>query len=268
MKKYKLGIVGSGSLGSIIGKVVSSELSYNYEITGVLSRNIENARKLAEVINSKAYENIDEMLEDKPDYIIEAASPKVVKDIGIKVLEKGVNLIPLSVGAFADRKFLKEAKVAAMDNHCQIHIPSGAVGGFDVLMAANLMESISVKIVTQKSPKSLEGAPFLKGRKLSNENIEEVFVGTAKEAIEYFPKNINVAIATALATVGVSNTETIIRSVPDMVSNKHTIKLNGETIKANIEIASKPSKENPRSSTLAAWSVIAFLKNKVSPISF
>lgn len=268
MRKYKLAIIGTGSLGSIIARDVSNELSESYELLGVLSGKVENALKLANEVNCKAYNNLDKVLADKPDYIVEAASPNVVKDICIKILEKGVNLIPLSVGAFADREFYKKAEQAAVENNSCIHIPSGAVGSFDVLNAAMLMENVETSIITEKSPKSLDGAPFLEGRHLSKENIEEVFSGTAKEAIEFFPQNINVAVATALATTGVDNTKTVIRSVPKMRSNKHRIELAGDTVQVTVEIESTPSEENPKSSTLAAYSVIALLRNMVSPISF
>ena len=53
MKKYKIAIVGSGALGSIIGRVVSQNLFNEYDILGIYSRRIENATKLANKINKK-----------------------------------------------------------------------------------------------------------------------------------------------------------------------------------------------------------------------
>lgn len=53
-----------------------------------------------------------------------------------------------------------------------------------------------------------------------------------------------------------------------MRSNKHRIELAGDTVQVTVEIESTPSEENPKSSTLAAYSVIALLRNMVSPISF
>ncbi|MDR7870106.1 MAG: aspartate dehydrogenase [Tissierellaceae bacterium] len=268
MKKYRISIIGSGSLGSIIGKNISKELYDDYEVVGILSGRIENALKLANQINCKAYNGLDEMLNDKPDYIIEAASPDVVKNNAVKILENGVNLIVLSVGALADEKFYKTLEQKAIEKNSRVHLASGAVGGFDVLNAAMLMEDATVTIITEKAPNSLNGAPFLDGRELSQDNIEDVFTGTAKEAIKAFPKNINVAVATALATTGVDNTNVVIRSIPGMKSNKHSIKLVGNTVKVNVEIESTPSIDNPKSSTLAAWSVISLLKRLVSPITF
>ena len=268
MRKYKLGIIGSGSLGTIIAKAIKRDLTEDYELVGILSGRIENAEKLANKVNCKAYRNLDEMIEDKPDYIVEAASPKVIKENALKVLENGINLIVLSVGAFADNIFYNEAVEVAKKNKSRVHLASGAVGGFDVLSAAILMGDSSVKITTEKSPNSLEGAPFLKNRDLSHENVENVFDGTAKEAIEAFPKNINVAVATGLATVGVDNTNVVIQSVPGMLSNNHNIVLEGDTVKVTVKIESTPSPDNPKSSSLAAWSVIALLKRLVSTITF
>lgn len=231
MRKYTLAIMGSGSLGSIIGEVISTDLLEQYELLGVLSGRVENAVGLANKLNCKAYKDIDEMLLDKPDYVIEAASPSVIKNTAVKILENKTNLIVLSVGAFADEKFYAEVENTARENNCRVHMASGAVGGFDVLRSAMLMEDSSVSITTDKSPSSLKGAP-------------------------------------ALATIGVDDTKVAIRSVPGMKSNKHSIKLVGDTVKVTVEIDAKPSTDNPRSSTLAAWSVIALLKNLVSPITF
>src|SRR5699024_1981 len=134
-----------------------------------------NAIKLADEIGCRAYKTLQEIIDDKPDYIIEAASPDVFKDIGVEILSNGINLIPLSVGALADKKFYNDVKRTAFENNCRIHIPPGAVGGFDVLRASMLMEDGKVSITTEKSPESLEEAPFLKGRTLSKEKAEEVF---------------------------------------------------------------------------------------------
>ena len=268
MKKYKIAIIGSGSLASIIGKVVSENLSENYEILGVLSGRIENARKLADTIGCKAYKTIEEVIVDAPDYIVEAATLEVLKEVGVKVLNSGISLIPLSVGALADKEFYKKVKKAAIENHCRVHVPPGAVGGFDVLRASMLMEDAEVSITTEKSPNSLNGAPFLKGRKLSEDKEEEIFSGSAMEAIEHFPRNVNVAVATALTTTGVENTKVSIKSIPGFESNKHRIKLAGDTISVEVIIETTPSKDNPKSSTLAAYSVISLLKDLVSPITF
>src|SRR5690554_2876205 len=120
VKKNKLAIVGSGSLGSIIAKVVSQDLNEEYEISGILSGQIKNAISLAEEIGSKAYKSLEEIIDDKPDYVIEAASPDVFKDIGVKFLANGINLIPLSVEALADTEFYNKVKDTALENNSRV----------------------------------------------------------------------------------------------------------------------------------------------------
>ena len=268
MKKYKLAIIGSGSLGGIIARFVSEQMRDKYEILGVQSGKLENAIKLANEIGCKAYKSLDEAINDKPDYIIEAASPAVFKKIGVKILSNGISLVPLSVGALADKDFYNNVKATAIENNCKVHIPAGAVGGFDVLRASMSMEDAKVSITTEKSPQSLNGAPFLKGRKLSEEKAEEIFSGYAMEAIEHFPENVNVAVTTALATIGVENTKVSINSIPGFESNKHEIKLEGDTVNVTVIVETTPSEDNPKSSSLAAYSVISVLENLVSPITF
>ena len=267
-KRLKVSLVGCGALGSIIANSISQDLNSEYELLGVMSHRPNSALKLSQYLNCKAYNDMNQLIIDKPDYIIEAASPNVIREIGLEILNNNINLIPLSIGAFADSDFYESMKKAAIENNCRIHFPSGAVGGFDVLRNAMLMEEASVSIFTEKSPESLNGAPFLKGRQLSIEEEEVVFIGSAKAAIEAFPRNVNVAVATALATVGVDNLETVIKSIPGMKSNKHEIKFRGKRTNISLTVETIPSEENPKSSELAAYSVISLLKNLVSPITF
>ncbi len=268
MKRYKLAIIGSGSLATIIGKYVSQHMRDNFEVLGVTSGRLKNAEKLADKIGCKAYKNLDDVISDKPDYIIEAAFPDVLQEIGLQILSNGINLIPLSVGAFANREFYDNMKKTALENNCRVHIPSGAVGGYDVLRASMLMDDVEASITTEKSPQSLNGAPILEGQKLSQEKEEEIFTGSAKEAIAHFPENINVAVATALATTGAEHTKVSIKSIPGLESNRHKIKLVGKLVEVDVVVETTPSKDNPKSSALAAYSVISLLENLVSPITF
>lgn len=139
-------------MGSIIGKVVAQDLSENFEILGVFSRKLANAKTLSNKIECKAYESLSEVIEDRPDYIVEAATPAVFKDIGIEILANGINVIPLSVGTLADKDFYDQMHKTALENNCQVHVPAGAVGGFDVLRSSMLMENAKVNITTEKSP--------------------------------------------------------------------------------------------------------------------
>ena len=144
---------------------------------------------------------------------------------------------------------------------------NGAIGGFDLMQIFALMGPSKVSIESTKAPRSLNGAPYLNGRELSETEEELVFCGGVQDAISGFPKNVNVAVATALASDN-PETEVRIRSVPGRAENSHSITIEGEYMKAEIKVTSTPDPVNPKSSVSAAWSVVALLKNLASPVFF
>ena len=145
---------------------------------------------------------------------------------------------------------------------------SGAIGGFDVMRTLALEEGAKVTIVNRKAPESLAGAPFLEGKTLSDTEETLVFGGNAHEAIQAFPKNVNVAVAAATAVEGPKKARVEVWSVPGLACNTHVIHVENSLAQANMEFASAPDPKNPRSSVIAAWSVAALLANLASPLQF
>jgi len=177
-------------------------------------------------------------------------------------------LICLSTGAFADDDFKQEAIRIAAENNGRICIVNGAVGGLDFLQTCSLQHGEHELIIeTTKSPKSLLGAPGLEGINLDLAKRAVVFEGGVQEAIKGFPKNINVGVITALAS---ENPQTKVRIVADPAarSNTHKITYRSALADATMEFFGKPDPANPKSSTTAALSAAACLKNLYSPITF
>ena len=172
------------------------------------------------------------------------------------------------MGSLADDELYAALAKAAQESGTRLHLPSGAIGGFDLLRTIALAGTKEVSIESRKGPASLNGAPYLEGRLLSEECEELVFEGSAREAIAAFPKNVNVAVATAVAAADVDRTKVAVRSVPGMKRNTHTIRAASEYTEVCLEISSIPDPANPKSSTTTAWSVAALLKNLASPVQF
>lgn len=261
MRKLKLGLVGCGFLGTIVVDAWRNGLLEDYEIVGCTSRSRESAELLAENAGCMACNNLEELLALSPDYVVEAASPAVMKDIAEKVLRNGSNLIVLSIGAFADADFYEQTKQTARETGTRVHLASGAIGGFDVLRTVALMSSIQSRITTERGPASLKGTPFSTESLLAETEKSQVFFGCAKEAIALFPTRANVTVATALATTGPEKTTVTIRSVPGFKGDDHRIEVTGDEIRVVVDIYSKTS-------AIAGWSVVALLRNLVSPIVF
>lgn len=264
--KKKFGIVGCGYLGTVIAKAWKDGFLEDYELVGVTSRTEESAKKTADLTGSRMCKDIDELLALKPDYVVEAASGQTVRDIAETVLGAGADLVVLSIGAFADAEFFERAKASAKEHNARIHIASGAIGGFDVLRTIALMseakklEAVS-GISTHKGPASLKGTPIFKDCLMTDVQESQVFAGNAKEAIALFPTKVNVAVATALATTGPEITGVQITSVPGFVGDDHCITAEIEGIKATVDIYSSTSE-------IAAWSVVALLRNLSAVVVF
>ncbi len=264
--KKRLAVAGCGFLGNIVAGACVKGLLESYELVGAVSRDYGKTEKLTALAGGKACRNAEELLALKPDYLVETASVRMVRDVAVKALLQGTSLIPLSIGAFADAAFYEEAKAAALKGGAKIHIPSGAVGGFDVLQTVALMaqaegKEIRAGIETGKGPASREHTPLFEEGMMTEEADRQVFFGTASEAIALLPTKVNVAVASALATVGPELATARITSVPGMAGDDHRITAEIDGVKAVADIYS-------RTSAIAGWSVVALLRNLDSPVVF
>ena len=103
--KIRFGIVGCGFLGNIIANAWKDGFLEDYELVGVTSRTQESRDKTAAETGCRSCRDLAELLSLEPEYIVEAASVEAVREIACTVLEHGVNLVLLSIGAFADAAF-------------------------------------------------------------------------------------------------------------------------------------------------------------------
>jgi len=260
----RLALVGGGKLNTIVAKACADGLLEGYELVGVLSRTAESAEKVAAIGGCRACGTLEELLALKPDYVAEAASVQTVRDIAVAVLSAGADLIPLSCGAFADQELLARVKACAAANGTKVHIPSGAIGGFDVMQTLSLMAQAGalesqVGFRTEKASHRMKGTPLYREELM--ETAGEAFSGTAAEAIAILPGQVNVAVAAAMATVGPDNSQLTIQCTPDYVGDDHCITVELDGYRAVLDIYSAKS-------DIAGWSVVALLRNLASPITF
>lgn len=261
MEKKKLAILGNGFLAGIIVDAYNQGFLKEYTLTGVLGRTVEKTEALAKKGGCRACFSLEELMEDAPDYVAETASVQAVKDYGMKILEGGADLILLSIGALADSEFCEKIKACASQHGRKVHLASGAIGGFDVMRTISLMGQATTEFRTKKGPKSLRNTPLFEEKLMTDTEESKVFEGTAEKAISLLPTKVNVAIAASLATVGPKDTNVRIFSVPEMVGDDHKITVEIPGVKAILDIYSDTS-------AIAAWSIVAVLRNLVSPIVF
>lgn len=261
MEKKKLAILGNGYLAGIIVEAYNQGLLEEYVLTGILGRTAAKTETLAKKGGCRACKSLSELMEDKPDYVAEAASVQAVRDYAEKILSGGADFILLSIGALADEAFYERVKACAAGHGTRVHIASGAIGGFDVLQTISLMGQVQAGFRTKKGPRSLMGTPLFEDSLMTDTEEKQVFEGNAEKAISLLPTKVNVAIAASLATAGPKNTKVNIFSVPEMVGDDHKITAEIPGVKAVLDIYSSTS-------AIAGWSIVALLRNLVSPITF
>ena len=263
----KIGIIGCGFIGRTLANA-AQELPEVEEIL-LLDTTLSVAeREAVSLDKSRAVETLDQMLPEA-DLVAEAANQEAVKQYAPAVLEAGRDLLIMSIGALVDDELWEGLQEKAKEKGCQVYLPTGGLGGLDLLKSASQAQLSEVQLVTTKPPKALAAVPEITSQGIDLLSLREplvVFEGTAREAVSRFPQNINVAATVALAGVGFDRTRVKIIADPGMTRNYHELIVEGRFGKMRCSMLNAPSTTNPSTSYLAALSAISTLKNIVGGV--
>ncbi len=239
----KIGIIGCGAIAHEIAE-------HRDDVVAVYDLDCSKCKD----INAKTCKDVDELIVSS-ELVIEAASPSAVREYAMKVVDAGKELLVMSVGGLVDEEFRNALFARAEERNTRIYVPAGAIGGLDIIRSARIAGLSTAKIRSTKSPKAL-------GVDCTERTL--VFRGTAKEAIERFPKSTNVTVLLSIAT-GL-NVEVEVYADPEARENTHEIYLEGEFGSATITVRNHPSRANPRTSYLAALAPLEVLNLMQSPV--
>lgn len=241
----KIAMIGRGAIAAYVMREAKSR---GHEIAAILVRVEKRAHGLISHVND---------IPDDVDLVIDCAGHEALRQYGPDVLRAGYDLLSVSVGALADEEFHAEIRDASVKGGASLLLASGAIGALDTLRSARADQITSVRYTGCKPPKGWLGSP---AEKLLDLNA----LTTATD----YPKNANVAAAVALAGIGFDRTEVTLIADPDITENIHEIHASGAFGEFSFRIAGKALPGNPRSSALAAMSVITALDNLNAAIRF
>ena len=245
--------IGYGSMA----RKVHEMLPKNIVLSTVLSSTRSAAKIKAELGESiEVITSVNDLV-NMPDLAIEMSGQDGLKEHAIQILEKRIPLGIISVGAFTDESFAVSLADAAEKHGVKIHILAGAVAGIDGINAASLAGLSEVVYQGRKHPSSWQGS--YADQLIDYDNLVEptvFFTGTAREAAALFPDNSNVAATIALAGVGLDDTRVELIADPTLEHNIHHIMAEGVFGKLEISMTGLPLAENPKTSSLAAFSAL------------
>lgn len=202
-----------------------------------------------------------------PPLVVEAAGHGGLAEHGAAVLEAGSDLVVVSAGALADRALYVKLLAAAEKGKAKLLIVAGAVGGIDALAAARQGGLARVRYTSRKPPKAWKGTPAEKIADLAKLAVETVlYTGRADEAARSYPQNANVCATIALAGAGWDKTEVTLVADPAVEGNVHQIEAEGAFGRMTVEMRGKPLPDNPKTSSLAALSVLRAIRNRASAV--
>lgn len=255
-----LGLIGYGSIGRALVGILTSEGFKLSQLT-ILCRphkTKEIGDLLAADFRGKTLvtSTTSELIGARPDIVVECAGHQAVRDHGAAILGAGLDTIVVSVGAFTDHALFVRASEAARAGGVRLVLPSGAIGGIDLLSALKLAGIESVSYIGRKPPQAWKGTPAEALLELDAlDRSTTFFSGTAREAAELYPKNANVAARLALAGLGFDETQVELIADPKAKGNIHTYNVRSKGADFNITIEGRTNGQNSRTSVTTALSV-------------
>jgi len=260
----RIGVIGAGAIGRYLVQAVRSGQAGDHEVVVV-----------GDVIPNGAIDGIPYTTDvsSLPSYdlelVVEAAAQVAARQHVVPMLEAGVDVMVMSVGALADEGFYEQVQAAARRAGRRVYIPSGALGGLDAVKAAAVAGLDSVELITTKPPIAIKDAVYFQDHPVDWDAITSptvVYEGPASEAVGYFPQNVNVAAVLSLAGVGPHRTRVRVVADPASKTNQHMVRVRGGFGEMEVKLSNLPTPENPKTSWLAALAAVAMLRRLADPI--
>ncbi len=228
MVLVRIGLVGCGNIGS--------SLLDEFNVVAVYDKDVAKVNNLVNEKGIKVCSSLSELFKCDLDIVVEAASPKAVRDVLLFASRKEVPVVIMSSGGLLD------PEVGKLMKKVKLFVPSGAVGGLDLLKASH---DCSLRFVMKKPSSAFSGKEGV------------IFSGKASELVKLYPTKTNVAATLSLALGRDVHVDLI--GDPRLTGPEYEIVLDADWGKARIVLDNRPSR-NPGTSQLAVNSLKVLLR--------
>ena len=221
----RIGIIGGGVIARLFLEHIARGDMGDARVVAIQGRSeASRGKPLAQQYGVPFVTNLESLLAQRPEVVIEAASHDAVREFAKPLLQQGIPVIILSGGALCDDALRARLEAAAAKHKTLLYVPSGGIGGLDALKAVCVAGADSVEIAVTKPPQAWKGIPYVEKLHLDLDHLAEavtLFEGTAREGVPYFPANVNIAAALAMAGVGFDRTRLKVVADPALIYNTH-----------------------------------------------
>lgn len=212
--RERLGIIGFGPIGRRLAARFSGA-SEGPRLAALLVRERQAGDAAALAPQAAICKDLDSFLKARPTVAAECASAATLVEAAPALLSAGCDILPLSLGAFADRDAERVLRQAAARGPGRIEVPAGALGSIGFLTAAreNGLARVAMRIGYPLERWRAMGA----GRFVDLERVAlpTVFLeASAREIAARFPGHLNVTIGVALAGLGLDATQVTLVADP------------------------------------------------------
>ena len=246
----QIGLIGFGAIGRALHAAVEADWT-------VLMRP-GSATVLPPDVRRVA--SVDELIAARPLAVVEAAGADAARQSLPALLAAGLTVIPASVGALADPAFHSEMQDLAARSGGRIVLQGGALGGLDYLAAVAPLPDARARYTSRKPVAAWRAELTALGVDADALAAPHVlFEGTAAEAAQLYPKNLNAGLTLALA-LGPSRVSVRVVADPAAQGNTHEIDVESTAGTAQFRFVNAPAPDNPKTSLLTALSIAAALR--------
>lgn len=261
----QIALIGYGAIGKYVTHILAQS-SYA-DVRALIMRPERVSAVQAEAPDDIAVIGDPAELPRDVNFVVEVAGHAGLQQHGAMVLGMGIDLMVVSVGALTDATLLADLRTAAEKGDAKLLIAPGAIGGIDAVAAARQGGIDKVSYTSRKPPGAWKGTPAEEICDLDALTAEKLlFEGPADEAARLYPKNANVAATIALAGAGFAGTEVCVVADPEALGNVHELDISGAFGRMTLRMEGKPLPENPKTSSLTAFSVLRGIENRASTV--
>ncbi len=257
-------VIGHRPIGAYVARHLAESDGIN--VVGFLCRPGREAHASNIVDCLPAFADLA-LFPERPDLVADCGGHAALRQHGAAILGQGIDLVTVSTGALADVELAIALEAAARKGNARLQLASGAIGALDIIAAANTEGLEKLVYRGRKPPQGWKGSPAEAALDLDNLQQAEIhFTGTARAAAQRYPKNANVAAAVALAGPGLDDTLVELIADPSITRNIHEVEATGPFGTMLFRVEANPFPDNPKSSMLAAMSMVSVIRQRIAPV--